>query len=190
LSSYAGQAIELRFTANGGSATAQTTLLVDAVSAIASPDGVGTAAACLTGGNVMMLDGRGGDYVHPTLETITGGAWSMQINPSTTTGPGAIYLGNTSNGINWNATVGLDPLVAGAIGEGATQSTSYQFGPTLMVGGSTRGCGVTSGRWQVQELVVDYTQIPEGVLRRLTATFEQSCEDEYPVLRGCMHFEQ
>jgi len=181
LSAWAGSSVELRFSAAGSA-----TLDVDAVSLVAAPDAVGNAAPCLVGGNMFLLDGSPGDYIHPGTETLTAGVWHSNTMAEAT-GTTRVEVGVRAPDYRWwwTAQFAMRPIVAGSVYEGATRAAFTRYGPGLDVSGTGRGCNQVAGRYAVRELSVDGA----GKLKRFTATFEQSCETFLPVLRGCVHWE-
>lgn len=69
-------------------------------------------------------------------------------------------------------------------------ATRYPFeatgDPGVDVGGSGRGCNVSSGWFAIESIAAGPTA---GTYSELTATFEQHCENGAAALRGCIHFE-
>jgi hypothetical protein len=154
---------------------------------LVAPTGVGSPAPCLGGGNVLYFDGDTGDYIHPGMQTITGGTFTAQYSAD------QVSLSvNTSNGATgalWSLTFATDKLgqPIGAQVYDNTQRAPFEASgqPGLDVSGDGRGCNTSNGAFQIETLTATGT-----TLHGFTATFEQHCEGATPALHGCVHFEQ
>jgi hypothetical protein len=166
-------------------ASAPTVVVASADITLAEPDGVYTAAPCMTGGNVMFFDGN--DYIYNGMLTVTQGTWSA------TTTPNHIAVHVTPSGQNqglwWDfdfdsSQLGI-PLDVGVY-EGAER---YPFEspdhPGIDVTGDGRGCNTQAGRFQVHEVTRDTSGLVSA-----TVSFEQHCEGGAAVLNGCVHYER
>jgi Tol biopolymer transport system component len=143
-------------------------------------------APCLTGGNVLHLDGTEDDYIHPGVETITGGTWSGALDGESKV---TIELFLRDPFRAWNVRMQSPqdtPLVVGTYEDARRPPSQTASQPGLDVSGDARGCNTLSGRFHVHALTKDTS----GELTRLTASFEQHCEMQSAVLRGCVHFER
>jgi hypothetical protein len=148
-----------------------------------------SSAPCLTGGSVIYFDGDPGDYIHPGKETIQVSTWTAR-NAGT---PNTFWYGwddSINLGIWWSfafsaASLG-QPLAVGRY-DGAQRYPFQSPGhPGFDISGSGRGCNMEGGWFEIHELVGGPNN---GTFTRLTATFEQHCENFAPALRGCIHFE-
>lgn len=146
------------------------------------PTGVGSAAPCLTGGNVMFFDGN--DFIYNGMLTIGGdAAWTG----SSTADHLRISNDGPSSGSWWYLEFDASDLPI-ELGPGVYDDAErYPFQgpghPGLSISGSGRGCNTLTGRFQIHEHVRD-----AAGLVRATATFEQHCEGGPNALRGCVHY--
>ncbi len=153
-----------------------------------APAGVGSAAACLTGGNVVFLDGDSGDFIHPGMAKITQG--TFYANSESSYVGVSVQPSDQSLGSWWTldfATTNLQRPIGVGVYDGAERHPFESSNtPGLDVDGDGRGCNTLSGRFEIQELSVDAS----GAMQRFTATFEQHCERWPATLRGCVHYEK
>ena len=157
-----------------------------------APDGppaivVGTVTPCLVGGSVAYLDGAPGEYVHPGTATITAGVWT---SPFPTADRVGIHLvpSSTTQGLWWDfrfSSRQLGASLAVGVYEDAEREPFASAGhPGLEVTGDGRGCNTISGRFQIVDLAWS-----GPTLTSLTATFEQYCDANPNLLRGCVHYQ-
>jgi hypothetical protein len=147
---------------------------------VSTPSGVGTAAPCLVGGNVLYFDGDP-NYVFSGVQTVTAGSWSGSL--STTTAHVGVTPADSSQGLWWDVDLTApdgNPLVVGVYENAQRWPFQAPTHPGLDVSGDGRGCNTVSGRFQVEELTAT----------SLTATFEHHCEGGSAALRGCVHWSQ
>jgi hypothetical protein len=151
------------------------------------PVGVGSAAACLVGGNVLSFDGDVRDYIHPGQETFTAGSFTYSLSNHDT-----FHLGFDGPGASdwWYLDLSSRNLGAPLEENVYSNAVRYPFdGPGaagLSIYGSGRGCNTLTGKFQVEDRTLDDT----GALTSFTATFEQHCDGVAAALRGCLHVER
>jgi hypothetical protein len=181
------------FTATLALAGAPATLVARSVSAtLVEPTGVGSTAACLTGGNVLFLDGDVGDPVHVGIDSITLGLWT-----GTHLGGGApnrvdvaVQPTDSSQGTLWTATFSTEELGLAMTAQVYDNAERVDFaapghaGMEVIDAGAT--CNTLTGRFQVHDLTIS----GGTTVTDFTATFEQHCDGGTPALRGCVHFAQ
>ncbi|MCE7893320.1 MAG: hypothetical protein DYH12_27060 [Sorangiineae bacterium PRO1] len=140
---------------------------------------------CLGGGNIVVFDGQSGDYIHPTDDVVTQGKWSashdanqvkISVTPSDPKQGIVWYLDFNSNALS--APLGLGVYLDAERGPFASPGH-----PGLEIYGDGKGCNKLSGRFQIY-------QLDTSCGLSFTASFEQSCETTFPVLRGCVHYQQ
>lgn len=151
------------------------------------PQGVGSAAVCLLGGNTVFFDGDSGDYIFPSTATITQGTWSAS--------GGARYVSihvtpsDSQQGLWWDLDFSTQQLGQDMTTTVYTQAERAPFAapghPGIDIGGDGRGCNTISGSFQVHSITWQ-----GATLRDFTASFEQHCEGGAAALRGCVHFAQ
>ncbi|MGC4118530.1 MAG: hypothetical protein QM765_29035 [Myxococcales bacterium] len=151
---------------------------------LVEPVGVGSAAPCLVGGNVLYLDGD--SWVYGGTQTIQAAKWGSSgtdTNVHIDVTPTDLMQGSYWNVYFDSSQLGA-PLAPG-IYEGAQRWPFMQAGhPGLDVNGDSRGCNTVSGRFQVQTLTWNGPMVSS-----FTATFEHLCEG-WQLLRGCVHYER
>ena len=153
-----------------------------------APAGVGSAAPCRGGGNVLFYDGDSGDYIHPGTATITQGNWSAS-GGSTPVDTVRVHVtpSNSAQGLWWDLEFSsrqVQQPLAKQVYLNAERSPFASPGhPGIDIGGDGRGCNTIAGRFQVEDL-----QLSGSAVTSFTATFEQHCEGQGPALRGCVHF--
>lgn len=158
---------------------------------LVAPTGVGSPALCLTGGNVVYLDGDAGDYVHPGTATITVGSFTEQHRPTDVPTDVSIQVvpSDPSQGTDWSLDFGSTqlgvPLTPQVYDDAERDSFASPGHPGIDIGGDGRGCNTDTGRFQVEDL-----KVTGGKVTAFTATFEQHCEGASATLRGCVHFQQ
>jgi hypothetical protein len=158
---------------------------------IEAPTGVGSTAPCMTGGNVVFFNGDSGDYIHPGMATITQGTFSTQGLGQTDAQNVGIHVvpSDSTQGLWWDLDFTSEmlgqPLQAQVYDNAERDPFESPGHPGMDVTGDGRGCNMSNGRFQIEEL-----EMSGGSLMRFTATFEQHCEDGAAALRGCVHYEQ
>jgi hypothetical protein len=154
-----------------------------------APTGVGSAAPCQVGGNVVFYDGDSTDYIHPGTDTITQAVWNPTISPASSPYDVAVNLtpSSSAQGSNWSlnfSTRQLNQPMAAQVYLNAERAPFASPGhPGIDIYGSGRGCNTITGKFQVEQL-----QVSGGALTSFTATFEQHCEGGASALRGCVHY--
>ena len=181
------------FTATLALAAAPATLVGRSVEVVlAAPSGVGTPAACSGGGNVLFFDGDVTDPIHPGIDTITVGLWSVTADPAAT--PDRVQVGvvpsDSGQGSSWQAVFSSETLSQTLVAQVYDDAQRVDYAapghPGMDVSGNGVWCNTLTGRFQVVEL-----EVTGGTtLTRFTATFEQHCGVPDVALRGCVHFEQ
>lgn len=152
---------------------------------LVAPTGVGTAAPCLVGGNVLFMDGHDG-WVMWWIDTIRVAGFSQRYIKPGESQIRWIFLEtrpmNPRQGEYW-----FTEFVAPT---GETFLPGIYDNPTAAldlarfdVSGNGAACQVVSSRFQIHELAV-----ADGALQRFTATFEQRCRGGGPIY-GCIHYE-
>jgi prepilin-type processing-associated H-X9-DG protein len=154
---------------------------------LVAPAGVGSPAACLGGGNVLFFDGSG--YIFSGTQTVTLGTFTTA---QTTADTVRIWVtpSDPAQGSWWDVELSSrelgQPLTTQVYGGAQRAPFASPGHPGIDIGGDGRGCNTISGRFEIHEL-----EWSETTLSRLTATFEQFCEQAPTnVLRGCVHFER
>lgn len=153
---------------------------------LVAPAGVGSAAPCLTGGNILFFDGDAGNFIFSGKQTVSLAAWTM----SGTAGSVHAHVVPTSQtqGLWWDlyfdATKLPNPVLMPQVYNDAERYPFQSTGkPGFDVGGDGRGCNTETARFQIEDLVWNGSTI-----QSMTATFEQHCDSGTKALRGCMHF--
>jgi hypothetical protein len=155
---------------------------------LSPPPGVGSASYCLTGGNVLYL--QGDDYILNGTATITSTGWSW--TPEGTTETAHLQVSPIGTGQPWDLhfeTKQLGVPMTPSTYLGAQLYVYAQPGhPGLQVFGNGHGCNTITGAFQIHEYAYD---VPTKTVHALTASFEQHCEgNPNTVLVGCVHFAQ
>jgi hypothetical protein len=147
------------------------------------PTSVGSPAACLTGGNVMVFDGN--DYIYKGVLTVTNAVFStsgssmvdlqLSVNPR-----------DATQGSNWrlwfsSAEIG-QPLREQVYRDAERAPFESPGHPGIDISGSGRGCNTIKGSFQIDKLVWAGNQLKE-----VTIVFDQHCEGGSTSLRGCIH---
>lgn len=146
-----------------------------------------SAAPCLVGGNVLYLNGEPGDLVHPGVETLQQGQWSAEAS---STHVGISYNG-LSPGVFWTLDFsseqlpGSPPLTAQIYPNATRWPFEAPGEPGESINGNGVGCNTYTGQFQIKEITFE-----AGTLKTFTASFQESCDNLGPLLRGCVHFEQ
>jgi hypothetical protein len=153
---------------------------------LVAPTGIGSDAQCLGGGNVLYFDGDVADYIHPGIERLTGGVFSLSPTPSPATQASTVqvsYVNGTTNYIVELSSLHLGQFLAPDVYTGAERAAFAGAGhPGMDIFGDGRGCNTVSGSFQVEDVTFSGT-----TLTSFTATFEQHCEGATAALRGCVH---
>jgi hypothetical protein len=151
---------------------------------------VGDPNPCKVGGNIIVFDGQTGDYIHPTDDTITQGLWNP-VKYSSDVTELTFTPTNVAQGAWWTFSFSSKQLGAPLMIQSYLLAERYPFEtsghPGLAVGGDGKGCNTLKGAFQIHEIELSPTSC---TLKKLTATFEQSCEGTMPLLRGCIHYEE
>jgi hypothetical protein len=151
------------------------------------PEGVGSPAPCLVGGNVLYFNGDASNYIFKGMQTVTKATWQptvsstqvhIHLTPSDTTTQGLwwdLYFDSSKLGM---------PLMTQVYKDAMRWPFQTDGHPGLDVSGDGRGCNMVTGRFEIQDLVMS-----NGALTKFTATFEHHCEGLAAALRGCVHIE-
>jgi hypothetical protein len=150
------------------------------------PMGVGSAAPCLVGGNVLYFNGN--DYIYNGMLTVTQGRFQVS-NPA----PDNISLWITPSGQNqglwWDLTFSSHQLGKPLAEQVYTDAERAPFAspnhPGIDIEGDGRGCNTIGGKFQIEK--INYSG---NALVEFTASFEQHCEGGPNSLRGCVHYHQ
>jgi hypothetical protein len=152
---------------------------------LVAPTGVGSPAACLTGGNVMVFDGN--DYIYQGLLTVTNAvftasssnAFELQIS---------VEPRDSNQGSNWRLWFSSkqlqQPLREQVYREAERAPFASPGHPGIDIGGSGRGCNTIKGSFEIHKLVFAGNQLKE-----VTVVFDQHCEGGTSSVRGCIHLE-
>ncbi|MBI5507941.1 MAG: hypothetical protein HY903_04200 [Deltaproteobacteria bacterium] len=163
-----------------------------AAATLIAPLGLGSAAACLLGGNALFLDGDSGDAVHPGADSVVAGVWTGTHLGGAAPNRVSITVVPTDSaqGSSWTTVFSSE-----ALGQSLNLQV-YDFAervdyaapahPGLAVSGDGVVCNTLTGRFEV----LDWSVQNDTVLTGFTATFEQHCDGAPAVLRGCVHFAQ
>ena len=150
-----------------------------------APAGVGSAAPCLAGGNILFFDGDSSDYIHPGTDTITLATWTPYA--SSTDVRIHVVPSSSAQGLWWDpefSTAQLGQAMAVQVYDDAERAAFAPPGhPGIDINGDGRGCNTITGKFQVEDI-----QWSGSTLTSFTATFEQHCEGLAPALRGCIHY--
>ncbi|HSO34669.1 MAG TPA: hypothetical protein VLT33_19175 [Labilithrix sp.] len=146
-------------------------------------------SACAGSGNVLVLNGDSGDYIHPGYARITVAQWQPAASGPRDTVSFSIEPSGQQFGSWWNvelSTARLSvPLAVGTY-QGAERAPFASFmKPGLDVSGDGRGCNTLSGKFSIHEISWD-----GDILVHVLASFEQHCEQGQAALRGCVKFDQ
>jgi hypothetical protein len=149
----------------------------------------GSLADCQTGGNVLVLNGDSGDYIHPGYAKIAVADWKpyvdaiekdyvrFDIEPS-----------GQQFGLWWNVEFSTQkmskPLEVMTYLDAERAPFATYLKPGLNVTGDGRGCNTLSGQFTIHEITWGTSSI-----KHLAATFEQHCEQGTPALRGCVVYD-
>jgi hypothetical protein len=151
-----------------------------------SSDTISLTAACTNASSSMaVLDGDPMDYIHPGMNTFTGGLWSATINPTGSSSPTrvAIHLvPNNGDGAYWDFVFQSGTALSAKTYTNAQRAGFYT--PGLEVTGDYRGCNTLIGTFQITAFTMN-----GGDLVSFTAGFVQRCEGGAPALRGCVHYQ-
>lgn len=151
--------------------------------------GTGDLADCQTGGNVLVLNGDKGDYIHPGYTKITVASWQANVGG---TNHDAVHFdiepSGQQYGLWWNVIFSTErmsvPLEVGTYTGAERAPFATYLKPGLEVTGDGRGCNTLSGTFQIHAIAWSGTK-----LSHLAATFEQHCEQGTPALRGCVVYD-
>jgi hypothetical protein len=153
---------------------------------LVAPPGVGSPTHCLTGGNVLYLEGN--DYIYTGTLTVTAAGWDGTGAPdrvrvtATPTDP--------QQGSSWELrfeTKQLGIAMTPSVYEDVQNTPYAQPGhPGMSVFGAGHACNTVTGSFQVH----DYTYAPAtNAVQSVTVSFEQHCEGSTTtMLVGCVHF--
>ncbi len=150
---------------------------------LVAPTGVGSPAACLVGGNVLFVDADSW-WVWQGIVDIRVAHWALRTGYDANGAPTwlffEIYPFDVSQGERWFVTFG-PPSDGIGLHTGVFEDATA-FG--LDISADSYACGENTGRFEVQELVVE-----NGALRRFTATFQTQCGRPTDPMDGCLHWE-
>jgi hypothetical protein len=147
----------------------------------------GDPSPCLTGGNVLVLDGDLGKYVHPGSQLLADADWTF-------TGSGdpiddlriEITDGMDEWWVVWLTTARIPaPLAVGEYLDAMRPPFEDPGHPGVDTYGNGMGCNRVAGYFEIHEL-----EIVANTVTGITATWERHCEEGPLALRGCLHWEQ
>jgi hypothetical protein len=146
-------------------------------------------SACAGSGNVFVLNGDSGDYIHPGYAKITVAQWQPAESGPHDTVSFSIEPSGQQFGSWWNVELSTQrlslPLAVGTY-QGAERAPFASFmKPGLNVSGDGRGCNTLSGKFSIHEISWD-----GDILMHVLASFEQHCEEGPSALRGCVKFDR
>jgi hypothetical protein len=154
--------------------------------AIAAPDltsATVSAAPCMTGGNVLYLDGDPGAYIFSGVQTLAVMTWIPLSGDIDT------FWYESSPG-GWDVTFSSKELGRELAVGRYDNAMCYPFAttgrPGFDISGNGRRCNNEIGWFEI--LSIGGASANHS-WTELTATFEQHCESGAPALRGCIHFE-
>ena len=135
---------------------------------------------CLVGGNAVYLDGEPGNFIHPGTSLITESTFFASGNVRSVTL--RLIPTQVDQGSSWTLHFESMPgtVLSPGIYQNAVRPISAEEEPGMEVTGDGRGCNIIAGSFEI----VEFEQ--EGNLAKtLSVTFEQLCDDNPSVLRGC-----
>jgi hypothetical protein len=149
----------------------------------------GDPSPCLIGGNILVLDGDEGKYVHPGSQILDDADWAftasgdpiddLQINVTTDGGMGEYWM-------VWFSTHNVPaPLAVGEYLDAMRPPFEDPGHPGVDTFGNGMGCNRVSGYFEIHEL-----EIVANTVTLITATWERHCEEGRLALRGCLHWAQ
>jgi hypothetical protein len=150
----------------------------------------GDPTPCLLGGNVMILDGDEGDWIHSGSLVMTDFAWSETI-AGEPVDSFRLQLEDAEEALSqwwnvWFRSIQLrTPLVVGTYPDAMRAPFEDPGHPGLSIYGNGNGCNRVAGDFEIHELVFD-----GEILVSLTATWAHYCEEGTSELRGCLHWER
>lgn len=149
----------------------------------------GSPAACLTGGNVIVLAGEPADFIHPGYSVIREALF--RVSPSDQQNMIDINVQPTSQELGswWTFQFSTRDTGAPIRMQKYTQAENWtraarERRPGLSIGGNSRGCNQSVGEFRIHDVLWLGPH-----LARLTVTFVQQCDGLSGVLRGCLHYE-
>ena len=143
--------------------------------------------ACDGPGNVLVLDGDVGDFIHPGFVKITDATWfRVQLSPAADTIDVSLDPTNATDGDFWLLDFSTEklgvPLAVGPHPDAERYPFEDAGHPGLSIVGDGRGCNKDFGTFTISQIGVS-----NGSLTSLRATFEQHCESQTaPALHGCI----
>lgn len=157
----------------------------------AKPEGPASVAPCMTGGNVLYVDGDPTDPVHPGQETIAGAATTfVNAAPTShafTTRLWTEFVPAAPNLKHWELIFSTDklstPISTGVYASAQRHTTGGAGHPGLFISNYDLGCsGALTGSFEIVELTMNGPDVTS-----FTASFEQQCAGMTGALRGCVH---
>jgi hypothetical protein len=155
---------------------------------------------CIVSGNILHMVGDSDDNVHPGPFTAQGTAewtWTSQTFIDSTEG----YVNVVEVRLDkeppdegpWTVDFSSkelgEELSTGMYDDAMRYPFEDPGRPGLSIYGESRGCNRLSGWFFVFDLGIDDSGA-SPVLTRLSASFEQHCEEATPSLAGCIHYER
>lgn len=148
---------------------------------------------CLFEENVLFMDGRNGDWVHPGADTILDADWPPANTgaPFVTINWRIVPTDTEAQGNYWRpefSTYRLGHELRVGVYEDAQRAPFAEDGhPGLQVTGDHRGCNRIGGRFQILECV-----IVDGEVLAFAATWHQECEPATGTdyMDGCLRVRQ
>lgn len=155
--------------------------IVDA--AVVPPDARETLALapCLVGGNTIYFDGEPKNFVHPGTSLITEATFfasgsmtsiTMRATPD-----------DLAQGSSWTLRFESSPgeILTPGLYLDAVRPISIVDTPGLEVTGDGRGCNMIEGSFEIFEI-----ERSNSLITKLSVTFEQQCDDNPALLKGCV----
>lgn len=151
-------------------------------------DGSGDMATspCLTGGNVIYLDGEPGNSVYMGTLTVHPGGWTIAGGTEADTFSYTTQVGQFDYFFVFSSVQLGAPLAVGRYDNATRHATEAPGVPGMDIAIHSAGCNTLTGSFEIQSIAGGPNN---GSFTELTATFEQRCGIDTASLRGCIHFE-
>ena len=152
-------------------------------------------APCLTGGNVLYVNGGSGSFWLTGAQTdSTGSTWAVSAQNYTAKYDGAlveVHLPGSQSSDPWWYIAFDTSNFSQAVQLGTVYTGAAPFSATAGAAGLTIGyaqtCGTGVGSFRIDQLVAT-GDASEDTLVELTAAFSATCEANSVPLRGCIHY--
>jgi len=151
---------------------------------LVAPFEVNPAKQCLTGGNMLVLDGN--DQIVSGQTTVSDATWTFDA-----TYPERVTLRVTPTGgtefwrLMFDSSV-YSPMLVPEVYPDARGAGGELDHPRMDVGGFGKQCASLTGEFEITELTIDGNGVAV-----MTVAFEQHCEGSTTTgLRGCVHYQR